>query len=146
MICWWLYSKLCYLKFGWGTGQGSNSHFMQSVKRRNVVLFHSCAHVFLTAQLSCYHLTKGNMEITWKVGLSWCYGRLHAVRVRYTMHSQGSVPPLALCCVTSAQARLRAWLCFALSRLGAVPGMDFSSCCRDWSLGSADLCCRLGGQ
>lgn len=84
---------------------------MQRVKTRNVVLFHSCAHVFLAAQQSCYHLTKGNVEITWKVGDAWRYGRLHTVCVRCTMRSQGSMLPLALCRVSRAQPRLRALLC-----------------------------------
>lgn len=91
---------------------------MQSAKRRNMVVFHSWTHIFLITQWSCYHLTKENMKMTWKVEYSWCYGRLHIICIRYIIHSQDSMLSLDLCHVTNTQqqTKLRAWLCFQQAR------------------------------
>lgn len=100
------------------TGWESNSHFMRRVKRRNVVLFHSCTHIPLITWQSCYHLMKENMKMTCKVGDSWCYRRLHIVCIWYVIHSLDSMLSLDLCQITSTQqqTKLRALLCFQQTR------------------------------
>lgn len=55
-----------------GTGQATNSHFLQRVKGGNVVVFHTQTHIFLITRWSCYHLTKENIKMTQEVGDSWC--------------------------------------------------------------------------